>query len=1767
MKTFKSSSMFHRFQCSFLIFILLIPLIIQAAEVDFTANPWYGPRPLVVTFTDQSDYNASFDRIWSFPGGTPSSGTGSSVVVTYYTAGTYDVTLEIWAGGVNGKKADEKTKPNYIHVYELIDYGDAPDLTVSIYEYPTQHVDDGASHIINNLYLGSEIDSELDGQPSLGADLDDNTDDHDEDGVDIGDLTAGITNEITVVAHNAGLLDCWVDWGQDGTWIETGDHAIVTESLINGTNTVDLPVPAHAVPGYTYARFRYSSQGTNYNGQVFNGEVEDYLVNVLADMDWGDAKEGYPVTLAENGARHQVSTFYYLGEIFTDSEEDGVHSPNASWDNDNGDNDELGVAFSLLNIGAPASVSTMAHGCGFLNVWIDFNQNDDWSDPGDHVIHGEIMADGLNSKPFDVPADALPGMTFARVRYCADQGIGPTGPGGHGEVEDHQVEILQQYDFGDAPDTFPTTGDDGAAHILSQMIYLGDNMPDDEETGQPNPAAMGDDSDGYDDEDGVPTLMIPPSGTAEIPVEVNGRGYLHAWIDLDHSGTWEADEKFIDGVALSSCVYPAELTMPPGTTPGHAFVRFRYCLDMSIGPDGIGQAGEVEDYRFTIGLPDTFDYGDAPEPYGDPRHPINAETYLGGSPPDPETEPAYSEHADGDDLIDGHDDEDGVSFPELFIPGSTSNVECHMNGPGHLYYFFDWNQDFDFTGPGEAFSTYVAVVGPAAVTLPISVPPDALPGDTYARFRYEYPVGPADWGPWADPPSPTAEGDPGEVEDYQISVTPRFQILGEDYGDAPAVFDAGGAAFHTISPDIFIGGMVDSEDAPYSSPDAEGDDIHDNDDEEPFIDRYLSPGSPYSIDVDVHVEEGITGYMHAWIDFNYNNDWNDPGEKVVNGEAVLSTDDFYHKLMYIPLDVELGWTFARIRFCTDESIGPNGPGGDGEVMDRQIRISKDFGDAPGEYLPSEAIPASHSVDTYFEHWSLGENLDTEFGPFFSLNADGDDLNGDDDDEDGIMLGILEEGTPATGNAVVTRYCGSPEGMYLNGWIDFNQDKDWTDLGEHVITDQHVDHGDNPLAINVPWGVPSGGTCARFRLSDEPGVGTHGFGGVGEVEDHLVFVHPYDTDFGDAPDDMPEGDYPTRYMSVGGAWHEIVEGFHLGEDVDEEPEGHAHPQAEGDNFDDGVVFDSDFIPGEDYHFTITLSAEGYVNAWADYNGNGNWDDIDEQILVNGLLTEPEHHFTRSLPAWTCTDKIYFRFRLSEEALILNQYWGGGGAGEVEDYLIDLSAGAPLGLKWSQPPLFSVQSFYDSTYWGWDEKSVYGDTLLADNWFCGDARPVKMIRWWGSYADWDSLVPPPDSPDSFHVAIWSDDPIDPIRSQSRPGEVIWEKFVSRSETGETVDGQDFYPGITVTPDSVFRYEVKLSIAEQFEQQEDSTYFWLSVAAIYDRETPEEHVWGWTTRESYLISDAVQIMLPNEPVLGSEYEEGNTLKSGWDCAFELLTDLGELPFDFGDAPDTDYPTSLASNGAHHYIWTGTGLGVNLDKEPDSYGDTDFTWDDLNHSDDEDGITFHDTLYDAGDIAFLTVNAAAYGVLNAWADYNGDGDWLDFGERVFIDMPCYTGNNNLAFNIPASTSTKTVGMRFRIAPVAGLRPTGIAIGGEVEDMAIQMDQIATAVEESKTKSDIPDEFRLMHNYPNPFNPSTTIPFHLPEMAEVKITIYDILGRHVRTLVHGEWSPGSHEIRWDGITDQGHRAATGIYIYQIECSGLHGQQRFVESHKMLLLK
>ncbi|MFC1570013.1 GEVED domain-containing protein, partial [bacterium] len=1076
----------------------------------------------------------------------------------------------------------------------------------------------------------------------------------------------------------------------DGDWAAAGDHAIVDELLVDGPNPVNLTIPPGTTAGHTYARFRYSPQGgTNWYGPMFNGEVEDYLVYIMeGEMDYGDAPDGYPVTLAEGGARHPVSTTYYLGEIITDSEEDGVHSPSANADNISMLNDETGAAFSILNLGAPASVSVMAHGEGFLNVWIDFNANGSWSDPGEQVIFGEMMAPLLNTRPFNVPPDATVGTTYARVRYSPDQRLSATGIGGPGEVEDYEVEITEFYDYGDAPAPFPTlAADAGAAHPISQNIYLGMHMPDGEADGQPDGAALGDDdADGNDDEDGVNiSMLLPSSGDVIIPIIVHGRGYLHAWIDFDHSNTWDPDEKFINGIELDSGPYPHNLTMPPDVVPGHTYARFRYSLDQRIGPIGVGLAGEVEDYLINIADPEDFDYGDAPESYGNPSHIIHERHYLGAIMPDAESTGQFSVDADGDDITNG--DEDGPILPVAFFPGGAIEVHCQVFGTGLLYAFFDWNQNGSFGDLGEGpFAHYVPTLDAQTIPLAVTVPIDAVEGLTYARFRFEYPDGPVDWGPAAQSPRPDDAGGYGEVEDFRISVVIERN---EDYGDAPAGYEVGGDAFHTISEDIYMNSIPDPEIVPLSSGNAQGDDIHVTDDENAYISR-IYPSAPYIMESTIHLD-GVTGFLHAWIDFNGDGDWVDTGEKVVEGLPYPSGATSFSITRTAPADAQLGYTFARIRFSINQDLGPNDPGGDGEIEDYRVRIGLDFGDVPGTYLPPGGTPASHALDWVNQDMFLGHFWDSEFGPIPNMNADGDDLSND-DDEDGVIFGFLQAGFPAPVAVHISRYAHTNPTMFLNAWIDFNQNNDWSDLGEHVITDQELGEGDHILGINVPPGSPAGETYARFRLSLEPGVGPFGFGGVGEVEDYKVTVADFEADFGDAPDP----DYPT-YLTHGGAWHMIVDGFYMGAGVDAESDGQPNPQADGDTQDDGVVFDGDFTINEWYHYTITTSNVGYINAWADYNGDGNWTGLGEQILFDEPVNAGPNPKASFLPNWTSTDKIFYRFRYTREAFdVLNRFLGGAREGEVEDYLVDLSGpGAPLGLKWTQPPLYSAKSFYDST----------------------------------------------------------------------------------------------------------------------------------------------------------------------------------------------------------------------------------------------------------------------------------------------------------------------------------------------------------------------------------------------------------------------------------------------------------------------------------------
>ena len=95
----------------------------------------------------------------------------------------------------------------------------------------------------------------------------------------------------------------------------------------------------------------------------------------------------------------------------------------------------------------------------------------------------------------------------------------------------------------------------------------------------------------------------------------------------------------------------------------------------------------------------------------------------------------------------------------------------------------------------------------------------------------------------------------------------------------------------------------------------------------------------------------------------------------------------------------------------------------------------------------------------------------------------------------------------------------------------------------------------------------------------------------------------------------------------------------------------------------------------------------------------------------------------------------------------------------------------------------------------------------------------------------------------------------------------------------------------------------------------------------------------------------------------------------------------------------------------------------------------------------------------------------------------------------------------------------------------------------------------------ELPVDFSLLQNFPNPFNPVTTLRYQLPQRTEVLLVVYDVTGREVRRLVDGIQPPGHHQIKWDGKANLGRQIPSGIYIARLVAP------KFTKSLKMLLIK
>jgi hypothetical protein len=157
------------------------------------------------------------------------------------------------------------------------------------------------------------------------------------------------------------------------------------------------------------------------------------------------------------------------------------------------------------------------------------------------------------------------------------------------------------------------------------------------------------------------------------------------------------------------------------------------------------------------------------------------------------------------------------------------------------------------------------------------------------------------------------------------------------------------------------------------------------------------------------------------------------------------------------------------------------------------------------------------------------------------------------------------------------------------------------------------------------------------------------------------------------------------------------------------------------------------------------------------------------------------------------------------------------------------------------------------------------------------------------------------------------------------------------------------------------------------------------------------------------------------------------------------------------------------------------------------------------------------------LTWIASTTGSLDGFNIYRGEGESPERFERL-NDKPFGTSGTNIYHDetaLPGKTYTYQVG----------------GIQGDREFLSFTL------------TLDVPSiPLTLYQNYPNPFNPSTSISFYMPGPERVRLEIFDIQGRRIRTLADRQMEGGRHTMHWNGMNDAGGNVSSGVYLYRLVC-------------------
>lgn len=706
-------------------------------------------------------------------------------------------------------------------------------------------------------------------------------------------------------------------------------------------------------------------------------------------FDRGDAPDdaaspGYPTLQAHDGARHRLDLEQCLGWS-VDAEPDGqpdaaaAGDDRASYDPPAGD-DEDGVTFaSALVVGQPATLEVVASGIGEIDAWVDFGRDGGWSEPGDQVFRRQRLSRGINSLSFPVPSSAALGETYARFRYAKTGGLAPGGEATSGEVEDYRI-VIEALDWGDAPDA----PEDLKVHrIVGSEVEAGDRFGGGDISGDWALLRAPGDDEGAENAGRV--YVFHWDGSSWVQTQKIENPDPERWTGFGGTISMDGDWAMLRAPASASrrddpgsvlayqrrgAVWESTQTL---NVPGRAGDDFGHGLRV-LGDEAIilrwasEEGGLVYVFHRVGAVWVEEERLHVPNPGGIGR---DGEWLAVGSARDAGGVVVFFRREGGrwverQELFPSDGRPNDMFGSGIRLAGRSAYVSAWQRGVGSVIqagglYVLElegdrWIErqfltasdaiDYDCLATGIGLLGDLLLLGTARKDLH---GPDS--GAVYF-FRWDGEI-------WTEgrPMAPLDVG-PGSYFGSAIRVSGN-RVLLSAAGDPHAGYESGAAyiihlerparryptlfvndgARHSYSPGVFLGRKLDFDSNGRPSAGADGDDLHGDDDEDGV--RFTSPLRPGGT-ATVEVQASAGGALSAWVDFNDDGDWNDPGEKIFSGTllaAGLNRLSFGVPQKAVPTTGK-DPTVARFRFSTRRVQSHHGPAPDGEVEDLPVLIEQ-----------------------------------------------------------------------------------------------------------------------------------------------------------------------------------------------------------------------------------------------------------------------------------------------------------------------------------------------------------------------------------------------------------------------------------------------------------------------------------------------------------------------------------------------------------------------------------------------------------------------------------------------------------------------------------------------------------------------------------------------------------------------------------------------------------------------------------------------------------